>query len=80
MISLIFSFYLLFSEFAFSFFTCGETLFALQTLSKKEKIMVGKYKVVTFCGSTRSEIEYATAAGKAVRYLEEVCQEAKHDE
>ena len=32
--------------------------------------MVGKYKVITLCGSTKSEIEYAMAAGKAVRYLE----------
>ena len=31
--------------------------------------MVGKYKVITLC-STRSEIEYASATGKAVRYLE----------
>ena len=33
--------------------------------------MVGKYKVITLCGSTRSEIEYAHAAGKTVRYLKE---------
>lgn len=32
--------------------------------------MVGKYKVITLCGSTRSEIEYAQATGKAIRYLE----------
>jgi hypothetical protein len=32
--------------------------------------MVGKYKVITLCGSTRSEIAYAKAAGKPVRYLE----------
>ena len=51
--------------------------------------MVGNYKVITLCGSTRfkdeifvinvggyigestrREIEYATANGKAVRYLE----------
>ena len=30
------------------------------------KQVVGKYRVITFCGSTRSEIEYATATGKVV--------------
>lgn len=34
--------------------------------------MVGKYRVITLCGSTRSEIEYAEATGKPVRYLEPV--------
>lgn len=34
-------------------------------------MVVGKYKVITLCGSTRSEIEYAHATGKPVRYLEE---------
>ena len=34
--------------------------------------MVGKYKVITLCGNTRSEIEYAQRTGKPVRYLEEV--------
>ena len=34
--------------------------------------MVGKYKVITLCGSTRSEIEYAEATGKTVRYLEPI--------
>lgn len=33
--------------------------------------MVGKYKVITLCGSTRSEIEYAKKNGRGVRYLEE---------
>lgn len=39
--------------------------------------MVGKYKVITLCGSTRfkdafmSEIGYAVRAGKPVRYLQE---------
>ena len=33
--------------------------------------MLGKYKVITLCGSTRSEIEYAIATGKPVCYLEE---------
>ena len=36
--------------------------------------MAGKYKVINVDGyigsSTRSEIEYALATGKAVRYLE----------
>ena len=32
--------------------------------------MVGKYKVITLCGSTQSEIEYETATGKTVNYLE----------
>ena len=32
--------------------------------------MVEKYKVITLCSSTRSEIEYAMATGKTVRYLE----------
>ena len=36
--------------------------------------MAGKYKVINVGGyigsSTRSEIEYALATGKAVRYLE----------
>ena len=35
--------------------------------------MVGKYKVITLCGSTRSEIEYAKACGKEVLYLEDGC-------
>ena len=37
--------------------------------------MVGKYKVITLCGSTRFKdalIEYATATEKIVRYLEPV--------
>ena len=33
--------------------------------------MIGHYKLITLCGSTRSEVEYAQAAGKPVRYLEE---------
>ena len=33
--------------------------------------MVGKYKVITLCGSTRGEIEYSRKTGKVVRYLEE---------
>ena len=32
--------------------------------------MVGKYPVITLCGSTRSEIEYAMKNGKEVKYLE----------
>ena len=32
--------------------------------------MVGKYPVITLCGSTRSEIDYALAHGKKVEYLE----------
>ena len=32
--------------------------------------MVGKYPVITLCGSTRSEIGYALAHGKTVEYLE----------
>ena len=31
--------------------------------------MVGKYKLITLCGSTRSEIVYAHSTGKAVIYL-----------
>ena len=34
--------------------------------------MVGNYKVVTLCGSTRSEIQYAEEHGKTVRYYQKV--------
>lgn len=34
--------------------------------------MEGKYPVITLCGSTRSEIEYAKKNGKAIEYLEPV--------
>ena len=34
--------------------------------------MVGKYKDITLCGSTRSEIRYVETAGKPLRYLEPV--------
>lgn len=32
--------------------------------------MVGRYRVITLCGSTLSEIEYAIATGKTVEYME----------
>ena len=34
--------------------------------------MVGNYKVVTLCDSTRSEIQYAEEHGKRIRYYENV--------
>ena len=34
--------------------------------------MVGKYKVVTLCDSTRSEIQYAEEHGKPVRYYQNI--------
>lgn len=34
--------------------------------------MVGKYNVITPCGSTRSEIAYTHSTGKNIRYLEDV--------
>lgn len=33
--------------------------------------MVGKYKVITLCGSTRSDIQYAEEHGKTVLYYED---------
>ena len=38
--------------------------------------MISKYPVITLCGSTRSEIEYAKAKGKTIMYMEEELYEA----
>ena len=32
--------------------------------------MMNEFKVITLCGSTRNEIEYAKSKGKRVRFLE----------
>ncbi len=34
--------------------------------------MIGNYRVITLCESTRSEIEYAKMTGKSIEYLEPV--------
>lgn len=34
--------------------------------------MVGRYRVVTLCGSTRFKEQYARSNGKDVMYLDEV--------
>ena len=33
--------------------------------------MIDKYPVITLCGSTRSEIEYARSQGKTVEFLDQ---------